>query len=431
MSPFQSATAGKSNVETKTIGRLERSDRLERSERGERADRNDRNAIATGATVDAAVLHLPRPLANIVCFSHLRWRFVYQRPQHLLSRAAKESRVWFVEEPIWEERATAVLDVSTDVSGVTVVVPHMPTGGTKEKDDLILRDLVDGLFAENGINDFGAWYYSPMSLDFTRHLEPSVVLYDCMDELSAFLYAPAELKDRERELMERADLVFTGGLSLYEAKRDLHPAVHAFPSSVDVAHFARARTTNDEPEDQRAVPARRVGFYGVVDERFDTELLRAVATQRPDWNFIVLGPVVKIDPATLPQGANIHYLGQKTYAELPAYVSGWDVAMMPFALNASTKFISPTKTPEYLAAGRPVVSTPIRDVVRSYGECNLVEIAEGADAFALALDAALARREERGWLERVDGTLSADSWDLTWNRMSGLLRHSAAKRQGA
>src|SRR4051794_1186902 len=207
-----------------------------------------------------------------------------------------------------------------------------------------------------------------MALAFTYHLRPLGVVYDCMDELSAFAGAPASLRARERELLTRADVVFTGGQSLYEAKRGAHPNVHAFPSSVDVNHFAAARRRHDDPPDQQAIPRPRIGFFGVVDERMDMALLSGVAERRPDWHLVLLGPVVKIDPAVLPERANVHHLGPKPYAELPQYIASWDVAMLPFARNEATRFISPTKTPEYLAAGRPVVSTSIRDVVRPYGE---------------------------------------------------------------
>ena len=182
-------------------------------------------------------------------------------------------------------------------------------------------------------------------------------------------------------MLARADLVFTGGQSLYEAKRGQHPRVFAFPSSVDAAHFARARRATDDPADQAAIPHPRLGFFGVIDERMDLDLLAAIADARPDWHLVIIGPVVKVDPASYRERANIHYLGKKDYQELPGYLAGWDVALLPFAINESTRFISPTKTPEYLAAGKPVVSTPIRDVVRPYGMRGLVHIAATADDF--------------------------------------------------
>jgi UDP-galactopyranose mutase len=252
-----------------------------------------------------------------------------------------------------------------------------------------------------------------------------------MDELSAFKGAPSSLHTRERQLFDRCDLVFTGGQSLYEAKRSQHKSVHAFPSSIDSAHFQRARTITQEPDDQRNIPHPRLGFFGVIDERFDIELLDSVARARPDWHFVMIGPVVKIDPATLPRHNNVHYLGGKDYQELPEYLSGWDVALLLFARNEATRFISPTKTPEYLAAGKPVVSTSIRDVVRPYGQLGLVKVADTSDDFIQAVEEMLGANEnERSqWLERVDSFLSGMSWDQTWAEMSQLIEKVVDSRK--
>jgi UDP-galactopyranose mutase len=237
------------------------------------------------------------------------------------------------------------------------------------------------------------------------------------------------LREREAELFSRADLVFTGGQSLYEAKRDQHENVYAFPSSVDVAHFAQARTNKEDPADQANIPHPRLGFFGVIDERMDIELLEGIAEARPDWHLVMIGPVVKIDPASLPRRENIHYLGGKDYKELPAYLAGWDLAMLPFARNESTRFISPTKTPEYLAAGTPVVSTSIRDVVRPYGQEGLVRIADTVEEFVTAALAAMKEDcEASGWLAIVDAFLEQISWDRTWNSMMQLIESALAAR---
>jgi UDP-galactopyranose mutase len=262
-----------------------------------------------------------------------------------------------------------------------------------------------------------------MALPFTRNLTAVSTVYDCMDELSGFAGAPVELVELERELFSIADVVFTGGRTLFEAKRKLHPNVHAFPSSVDVKHFAKALDVQDDPHDQRAIPHPRVGYCGVIDERTDAVLLGEVARLRPEMHFVMIGPIVKVDPDSLPHLNNIHYLGQKSYQELPAYMSAWDVAILPFAHNDSTRFISPTKTPEYLAAGLPVVSTSIRDVVSPYGDLSLVRIADGPDAFSAALDLALERDSgDADRRKRVDELLGAQSWDLTKARMDECLR---------
>ena len=277
----------------------------------------------------------------------------------------------------------------TASGAVTVVVPQLPEDMSADEANEAQTTLLDRLMRDQGIHDFVAWYYTPMALAFTRHWTPRAVVYDCMDELSAFKGAPTTLKQQEAELLKKAALVLTGGQSLYEAKRHSHGNIHAFPSSVDVAHFGRARRMTIEPSDQALIPRPRVGFFGVIDERMDLALIDGIAASRPDWQVIMLGPVVKIDPASLPQRPNLHYLGSKSYPELPSYVGGWDVAMLPFARNDATRFISPTKTPEYLAAGRPVVSTSIRDVVRPFGQQGLVRIADDVESFVKACSEAM------------------------------------------
>jgi UDP-galactopyranose mutase len=364
----------------------------------------------------------PAETTTLICFSHLRWDFVYQRPQHLMSRFARQSRVFYVEEPVYGADSPR-LDLSPRDNHLTVVVPCLPHGLAEQTRDDALRSLITEFIAQQTIASFVAWYYTPMALPWTRHLRPVAVVYDCMDELSLFRGAPAEMVERERELIALADIVFTGGSSLYEAKRDKCDNVHCFPSSVDADHFRQARACSADPADQAHIPHIRLGFAGVIDERMDLELLAALADARPEWHLVLVGPVVKIDPAQLPQRANIHYLGAKPYAELPRYLAGWDFALLPFALNESTRFISPTKTPEYLAAGLPVVSTPIRDVVAPYGTAELAHIGRTANDFVQAIESelVLSERERGKWLKRVDGFLSTMSWDRTHQQISALI----------
>jgi UDP-galactopyranose mutase len=358
---------------------------------------------------------------DLVCFSHLRWDFVYQRPQHLLSRCACDRRVFFIEEPVFANSSMR-LDVRETDTGVHVVVPQLPEGLRSEiAITAVMKEMTYRLFLDQAIDEYIFWYYTPMALNFTSHFNPKASVYDCMDELSAFKGASTLLPQLEKELFRRVDLVFTGGQSLYEAKRNQHRSVYAFPSSIDASHFGKARNTTIDPLDQANIPHPRLGFFGVIDERFDRELLDQVASRRPDWNFVIIGPIVKIDPETLPKHANIHYLGARKYDELPAYLAGWDIALLLFARNDSTRFISPTKTPEYLAAGKPVISTSIRDVVRPYGEMKLVEIADTPDEFIDAAEKILSRSNEAEWLARVDAFLATVSWDKTWTQMSDLI----------
>lgn len=360
----------------------------------------------------------PDKVQNLVCFSHLRWDFVYQRPQHLLSRASKQWRVWYVEEPVWS--GDLRLEIRPVTDQIRVVVPHLPHGVDEQTAVDLQRQLVDQLLQQERLTDFIAWYYTPMALSFTDHLQARLTVYDCMDQLSAFADASSSLLMQEAKLMQKADLVYTGGYSLFEAKKDRHPRVFAFPSCIDFDHFAPGRDGVADPEDQRTIAGPRIGFCGVIDERLDLTLLGEVARNRPDWQFIMLGPVVKIDPATLPQGNNLHYLGMKNYRDLPAYFGNWQVAMMPFAINKSTRYISPTKTPEYLSAGLPVVSTPIRDVVQGYGGRGAVLIGETPQSFEKAIELALQHRYEIDWTA-IDRQLKEQSWDNTWQNMQRLM----------
>jgi UDP-galactopyranose mutase len=359
----------------------------------------------------------------LLCLSHLRWNFVFQRPQHLLTRAAAGWPVIFFEEPIRRADITVPrLDISNPDPHVVVAVPVLPEGMDHVAAMRAQRDLLDRLLADLAPRKLVAWFYTPMALGYAAHLAPDATVYDCMDELSAFRGAPPELVQFEKQLLGRADLVFTGGTSLYEGKRGRHPSVHCFPSSIDRAHFAPARGFLPEPADLAEVPRPRLGYFGVVDERMDLALLDEMAALRPQWSFVMVGPVVKIDPGALPRRANIHWLGQKAYKELPNYLAHWDIGLMNFALNESTRFISPTKTPEYLAAGLPVISTPIVDVVRGYGEAGHVEIVNDAEDAVTAAEMLLARPREP-WLSRVDKHLAAMSWDQTWSGMKSLIEN--------
>lgn len=361
-----------------------------------------------------------KPAADLVCFSHLRWDFVFQRPQHLMTRFSRAGRVFFVQEPIFDA-SNPRLHISRRQPNLWVIQPHLAVGSSPQESEQAQQWLVNELLNDYQIREYVGWYYTPMALGFTAHLQPSVVVYDCMDELVAFRGAPSVLVERERELFRRAHLVFTGGQSLYQAKIRQHPKVYAFPSSVDKAHFAQARQSIKEPADQSAIPHPRIGFYGVIDERMDMELVGGLAAAQPDWHFILVGPVAKIDAAALPQQPNLHYLEGKPYESLPQYLAGWDAAFMPFARNEATRFISPTKTPEFLAGGRPVVATWIQDVVQPYGDLGLVEIADTVPDFAAALKRVLERGQDAEWLARVDAFLSQMSWDSTWEQMARLV----------
>jgi UDP-galactopyranose mutase len=368
---------------------------------------------------------LPR---DLICFSHLRWDFVYQRPHHLMARFARTQQVFFVEEPIacgHERPALLARQVSDRLS---VIVPTIPEGSTFADHAELQAAMLAQFLAQHGCEDPVLWYYTPLALACSRDLAGSLVVDDCMDELASFRGAPPNLAAHERDMFARADVVFTGGPSLFAAKRQRHQNVYCIPSAVDVAHFAGATASLIEPDDQRDIPSPRIGYCGVIDERMDYALLAAIADTRPAWHLVMLGPVVKVDAGALPRRPNIHYLGLKRYAELPAYLAGWDVAMLPFARDESTRWISPTKTPEYLAAGKPVVSTPIADVAATtYARAGYVTIARDPHAFVTAIEQALRRPTIDD--PRLRALLDRASWDRTWRRMNDLMAEASVHRR--
>jgi glycosyltransferase involved in cell wall biosynthesis len=361
-------------------------------------------------------------MKTLVVFSHLRWNFVYQRPQHLMSRLAARWRVIFIEEPVPQSPRNE-LERLAPADGIEVWRPHVTGDAPGFHDDHlpVLRRLVSNAMREQAVTDYWIWFYTPMAVPLGAELTPRGVVYDCMDELTAFKNAPRQLVQRENALFKMADLVFTGGRSIYNAKRSRHPDVHCFPSSVDATHFRRA--TQDHPL-QAALPRPRLGYCGVIDERINLPLIDAIAKARPDWQIVMVGPTAKIDPHDLPRRANIHWLGQQSYDDLPAFISGWDVCLLPFALNDATRYISPTKTLEYMACGRPSVSTSIRDVVEPYGQ--VVNIADTPEGFVIDCEAILerTREEQAAHAQALAQIVARTSWDRTAQAMAELIAHA-------
>jgi glycosyltransferase involved in cell wall biosynthesis len=363
-------------------------------------------------------------MPTLIVFCHLRWDFVFQRPQHLMTRLAEHYRILFVEEPVYDE-GQAHLKKTAVAPNITVCQPHTGIQAPGFHDDQIptLRTLLADLVPEG--ERPVVWFYTPMALPLLQDFDPALVVYDCMDELAAFKNAPKQLLQRENALLNIADLCFTGGPSLYQSKRERHANAHCFSSSVDAKHFQKAQDRSYSHAEQEHLPHPRLGFYGVIDERFDTDLVRQVAEARPDWQIVLVGPVVKIDPANLPRSNNIHYMGQRTYDQLPQFLAGWDVCLLPFALNESTKFISPTKVLEYMAAELPSVSTPITDVKVPYGD--VVAIADTPEKFIAACERMLAMSAEQqsALKERMRAIVANTSWDKTAASMHHLIQTTA------
>jgi glycosyltransferase involved in cell wall biosynthesis len=358
-------------------------------------------------------------MKTLVVFSHLRWNFVYQRPQHLMSRLAMRWRVIFIEEPVLNSDCNQ-LEHLQPAPGVEVWRPHVTGEAPGFHDDHLpaLQRMVANAMRERAVSDYWIWFYTPMALPLATGLTPRGVVYDCMDELTAFKNAPRQLVQRENALFKMADLVFTGGRSIYNAKRSRHPDVHCFPSSVDAKHFSKA--TQDHPL-QAKLPRPRLGYCGVIDERINLNLIDEIAKARPDWQIVMVGPTAKIEPGALPRRANIHWLGQQGYEDLPSFISGWDVCLMPFALNEATRYISPTKTLEYMACGRPSVSTSIRDVVEPYG--HVVNIADTPEGFVIDCEAILERTrdEQAAHAQALAEIVARTSWDSTAQAMAELI----------
>ncbi len=370
---------------------------------------------------------------DLLCFSHLRWDWVWQRPQHLLTRLARQGgrRIFFIEEPLPRDQDRTGLPrpgwhLIAVAPGITRCIPLLDASWPFYLDDegadtRAMRQLLDELIRTQEVTTPVAWVYSPLAVPLLRDLELRAVAYDCMDELALFAGAPPESREREEGLLRCADIVFAGGRGMYEARVGRHPQVHFFPSSIDPGHFARSLdpVTPIPPDARPGAPT--LGFYGVLDERLDRDLLAAIADLRPGWSFVLVGPIIKIAPEDLPQRPNLHYTGQRDYAELPGYLRGWDVCLMPFAHNDATRFISPTKTLEYLAADKPIVSTSVPDVVAGYRD--VVRFADDPEGFvsqcADALGESRVEREERIAAGRT--LLARTSWDSTAARMADLL----------
>lgn len=359
---------------------------------------------------------------DLICFSHRHWDGVTDRPHHLLTRCARERRVFFWEPAVFEEQSLPRIEVIEAQPQLWIVKPHLPACASPALAQSMQRELLDDFLADYDVASLIRWYETPLALAFSSHLDADATIYDCVEDIGRLPGSPAELKRLEQELLTAADLVFASGMSLYESKRRQHAAVHVFPGSVDVAHFATARRGGADPADQAAIAHPRAGYIGVLDQRLDWPLIGELARLRPESHFIFIGPVRDIDPAALPQAANLHFLGPKSYAELPQYLAGWDVALVPYAVNTANRFLCSNTTSEYLAAGKPVVSTPIQDMMRGYGNAGLVCIAACAEEFAAAVDGAIASQRAHAphiasWLTAVDEKLAGRSWDRTWSEM--------------
>lgn len=363
-------------------------------------------------------------MTTILVFSHLRWDFVYQRPQHLLSRLARHYRIVVMEEPVFRE-GTAFLKSYSPAANVTVLQPHtpVPARGFDDSQMPVLKSLLAGIVGT--LDDTIAWFYTPMALPLLPAIRPGLVVYDCMDDLTHGSAVPAQMREREQALLDVADVVFTGGPSACAAKRAQHANVHCIPSSVDLPHFSQSLDRGLAHQSQLGLRSPRMGYFGVIDERFDMGLLKEIADARPQWDVVIVGPMLNIAPSALPSNPNIHYMGKANYYELPRYLAAWNVCLMPFALKPCTSLLSPVKVLEYMAAKLPIVSTAINDVVTQYG--RIISIARSAQEFIDACDAALAMPPERRarMASQMGAVVRSTSWEATVKTVCALLQGGA------
>ncbi|GAB3512776.1 glycosyltransferase family protein [Emticicia fontis] len=367
-------------------------------------------------------VHEEDNIDTLLCFSPIKWESVFQRPQHLMSHAAKKWRVFYIEDPSFEEKIKepelGIKELKKH-KNLLVVSPKLSKDLSKKDTDKIMQELLARLCADYKILNYGTWYYSPTVIQYTSELYPRVVVYDCCTPIRST--QPA-LIDIENELISQSDLVFTNGKSLYEAKQNWHPQVYNFPSSIDKEHFMQARIELPEPADQEEILLPRLGLYGAIDECFDVELLRALSDRRPDWQFVLIGPIVGIDEDKLPKAENIHYLGTKSYQEMPSYISGWNAALLLVSTSIASQAHIPTRTPEYLAAFKPIISTPVPDIISPYQEMGLVNTAENVFEFETAIEEVLLHDKRKEWKKNIDEFLKTHSWDITWQQMRHLIK---------
>ena len=340
----------------------------------------------------------------IIVHSHLAWDWVWQRPQQFHSRLAKTHPILFVEGPTASDQLTAprvTLREVSDYPNIVVLQMQMPASRfwsdgswVDAERRRLVQSVLEGPLGRKFVNPV-QWFYDPMAATaFAGRMDEIAIVYDCMDELSQFKGAPAELVRRERELLAAADVVFAGGPKMAKSKRRLNPNCYSFGCGVDIKHFGKARrATTKVPREIAAMSGAVLGYIGVVDERIDYDLLAKLADYNRDWNLAIVGPWTKIDPADFPVRRNLHFLGNRDYGELPAYAKGFDICLMPFAKNAATEYINPTKALEYMATGRPIISTDIEDVVLQFSD--VVSIATQHDEFIAACEEGVARPDSR------------------------------------
>jgi glycosyltransferase involved in cell wall biosynthesis len=367
---------------------------------------------------------------SLIVHCHLCWDWVWQRPQQFLSRLSARHRILFVETVGPDPQLAAPYARFREAEGfpnITLLRIQFPTGQwsdgrfvDRERRRLVQEALKSELLAGQFQNPV-QWFYDPMAVAaFGGRMDEAATVYDCMDELSKFKGAPPVIVERERKLLALADVVFTGGRKMFEAKSRFNANCHFYGCGVDVNHFGKARDESTRvPDDLAHLKKPVLGYFGVVDERMDYELVAKLADANPDWSVAIIGPAIKVDPGQFPQRPNLHWLGGRDYQALPACCKGFDVCLMPFAMNEHTEFINPTKSLEYMATARPIVSSAVPDVISNFG--SVVKIARSHDEF-IAHCRQAAASPDREAIERGLKMASENSWESIVNRLDQHIR---------
>ena len=372
----------------------------------------------------------------IIAICHLSWDWVWQRPQQFLSRLSETHPVLFVEThctstPVSFTRTRA----ARHYHQVTILEIHLPAQHWSDGEYIdkerrrVLKDRLTGEF--NGrFDDAILWFNDPMAVTaYAGQLGEHMIVYDCMDELSQFHGAAPELIERERELTRIADVVFCGGRKMRDKRLSLNPNTHFYGTGVDCDHFGSSLSDQLSVSPEIAeLPGKVLGYFGVVDERLDYDLITALADACADWSIAMVGPVAKINPTSLPRRPNLHWLGARPYEQLPAITKGFDVCLMPFAINAATEYINPTKALEYMAAGRPVVATAINEVKSNFS--GVSRIARNHDDF-IKLCRREARSPSRSRIQRGLKLAADNTWEAITAKMQGHINEALSRRRAS
>jgi len=378
---------------------------------------------------------------SIICVSQ-DWQGDPTSKKHIMRILSRKNRVLWVNSIGMRRPTAAVSDarrlvakLRRIVAGVRQVEPNifvmdppvLPLPGVAAAERLnrvVLAVWLRRLCRRLGLDRPLLWTFLPNVNWLLGRLNERMVIYHCVDEYSEFSGVPKDVIVRmEQDLIRRADIVFTSAEKLCDERRQVNPRTYFIPHGVDVAHFSRALDPAIEvPEEIRRLAKPVIGFFGLLADWVDLDMIGALARARPQWSFALVGKV-QTDLGAVARLPNVHRLGQQPYTALPAYCRGFDVGLIPFRMNELTLRVNPLKLREYLAAGLPVVSTPLPEVVRYNG---LVHIAVNEAGFLRAIDAALKERSPEQDRRRVEA-MRGESWEARVSEMSDVIRGRLAE----